>query len=219
MILSSNRIFKKEDPSEEAKKFFIVCEGEKREDQYFRYFQRIDSRVEVEVISQQGGGDTSPTGLLTKFRELTNYGPEGEAPKHIVTPVDEIWFVIDTDDWGDRIEELRTEVADQDNMYVAQSNPCFEVWLCFHVSAEKQTFPGDNIAENWKQRLPEILPGGFDSKKHPLFIRAAIDAARDNYEEENAKPFKGSTQVFGLAQRIYDLISAKIDSAYHKMTP
>lgn len=221
MILSSTRPFKKEEPSEDAKKFVIVCEGAKREADYFKYFEMMDSRIEVEIISPEDGDDNSPTGLIKKVRRLTSTGPEGEKPKYELTEEDEIWFVIDTDTWGDKIDELRSEVEKETalNMFVAQSNPCFEVWLCAHFTAAMQDFAGMNVAENWKTHLPTIQAGGFDSKKHPILIRQAIDATRDNYTENEAgEPEVGTSQLFRLAERIYEVIGKKIDSALLKMT-
>jgi len=220
MILSSGRLFKKEEPSEEAKKFVIVCEGGKREDHYFRYFEMMDSRIEVEIISPEDGDDNSPTGLIKKVKRLTSIGPEGEKPKYELREEDEIWFVIDTDTWGDKIDELRTKVAAENelNMFVAQSNPCFEVWLCYHFSHAVQDFTGMNVADNWKQHLPQVHAGGFDSKKHPILIRQALDSARENYQENEAgEPAVGRTQLFRLAERIYAVIGKKIDSALLKV--
>lgn len=221
MILSSARPFKKEEPSEDAKKFVIVCEGAKREADYFKYFEMMDSRIEVEIISPEDGDDNSPTGLIRKVRKLTTTGPEGEKPKYELTAGDEIWFVIDTDTWEDKIDELRAEVAEENqlNMFVAQSNPCFEVWLCAHFTAEIQEFRGMNASENWKTHLPTVQPGGFDSKKHPILIRQAIDSAKATYKENEAgQPELGTSQLFRLAERIYDVIGKKIDSALLKMT-
>jgi hypothetical protein len=218
MILSRDRIFKKEAPSEDSKKFIIVCEGARSEADYFRYFQELDSRVEVEVISPETGDNNSPTGLLEKVLRLTTIGPNGEAPKYEIVEGDEIWFVIDTDDWGDKIDELKARVADQQNMFVAQSNPCFEAWLCYHFSADRQEFVGDNSPQNWKKHLPTLTDRNFNSKTHPIHIQRALDAAKANYEELAGKPQKGSTEVFKLAEKIYELIGPKIDSALLKMT-
>ena len=48
MILT-NRLFKREIPSRDAKSIFIFCEGLKREYQYFTFFMEKDSRINVEV--------------------------------------------------------------------------------------------------------------------------------------------------------------------------
>ncbi len=52
MILT-NRLFTRREPVKEAKSVYIFCEGKKREYQYFRYFQGIDSRINI-VIHEIG---------------------------------------------------------------------------------------------------------------------------------------------------------------------
>lgn len=215
--MSKERTFKKEPPSDDAKKFFIVCEGAQAEADYFRYFRELDTRIELEVIPPEDGDNNSPTGLHEKWISITSIGPDGEPPKYDVEENDDIWFVIDTDKWGDKIDELRALTAGEEHTFVAQSNPCFEVWLCYHFSPDRQEFAGDDIARQWKKHLPKLTERNFDFKKHPILIRDAMLAARNNYTEINNQPGKGSTQVYQLAERIYALIYAKIDSAYHKM--
>ena len=51
MILKS-RIYQREEPSRDARSIFIFCEGAKREKQYFEHFREIDSRINIEVLSQ-----------------------------------------------------------------------------------------------------------------------------------------------------------------------
>jgi hypothetical protein len=49
MILK-NRRYEKQAPSKEAKLFIILCEGKKREPDYFKYFQEISSSIKLEII-------------------------------------------------------------------------------------------------------------------------------------------------------------------------
>ncbi len=53
MILKK-RLFERAEPSEDAKKIFIFCEGKKRERAYFNYFKAIDSRINIEVYELDG---------------------------------------------------------------------------------------------------------------------------------------------------------------------
>jgi len=131
---------------------------------------------------------------------------------------DEIWFLIGTDECGDCIYGLGAVVAGEPNMFVAQSNPCVEVWRCYHFSPEQQEFAGDGVSQNWKRHLPTLTERNFNPRTHPIYLQRAMDAARDNYEEADGKPAKASTQVYVLAERIYGLIGPKIDSALLKMT-
>ncbi|NJC27855.1 hypothetical protein GGR27_003373 [Lewinella antarctica] len=159
----------------------------------------MDTRINLQIISPDGGGNTSPTEMIAKVEQLIRPGPNGETPKYQLLEGNEIWFVIDTDDWGDDIDKLRAYTIERDDMNVAQSNVCFEVWLCFHFSPERQNFNGMHTAQGWKDHLNEVVkPGGFDSQRHPLMIKSAIDAAAENYQEEDDRPLLASTQVFRL---------------------
>lgn len=66
---------------------------------------------------------------------------------------DSIWFVIDTDSWekegkiqplrafcenqNGEISEKYNEVKPYQAWKVAQSNPCFEIWLYYHIYQER----------------------------------------------------------------------------------
>ena len=45
-------------------------------------------------------------GLYDKAHEFTVSSNENPNPKYEILSDDEIWFVIDTDSWGSKIEEL-----------------------------------------------------------------------------------------------------------------
>jgi hypothetical protein len=64
----------------------------------------------------------------------------------------------------------------------------------------------------WKSKLNELIPGGFDSRKHSLFIAYAIENAKSNYSINEAdRPDVGSTELFKLGETIYKMMSDKID--------
>jgi len=45
-------------------------------------------------------------------------------------PGDEFWMIIDTDKWN--IAEVNQWIKSEKGMYLAVSNPCFEIWLLMH---------------------------------------------------------------------------------------
>jgi len=211
MILT-NRLFERQPPSREAKSLYIFCEGAKREYQYFEYFREIDSRIKVEVNKLSPDENNSPKGLYT----LAENSFIGDKPKFTLQENDEVWIVIDTDSdkansREGQISQIRADCGVKDKWFVVESNPCFEVWLFFHQYDKIVEFESDNTCKGWKQKVNESYDRGFDSRRHPIFIEEAIKNAEKNFEtDENAKPLKGSSEVYHLAKSIFAVIQNKI---------
>ena len=209
MILK-NRLFERKLPSNDAKSFYIFCEGHSREPEYLLYFKEIDSKINIEVIRAEPHDNNSPTGLFDKacsyiVKSNTNVNPQFE-----LLDIDEVWFVIDTDRWGTKIDELRQNCAKYTNWYIAQSNPCFEVWLYYHFYHKPPMFDGIEISSNWKPFVNNIVKGGFDSRKHPIHIGNAIYSAKANHSENQSHPSLCCTEMYKLGKNIYPLIEKTI---------
>jgi len=85
-----------------------------------------------------------------------------------------------------------------------------EVWLHYHKFENKPTFEGDSLCSNWKNFVNDSYPGGFDSRKYPIYIEHASKNAENNFSSENGVPNIGSTEVFRLANSIFPLLKFKI---------
>jgi hypothetical protein len=208
MILK-NRIFERKEPNREAKSFYIFCEGNNREPEYLLYFKEIDSKINVEVIRAEPHDNNSPTGLYDKACTYLLPSDSYSNPKFELLDIDEVWFVIDTDKWGAKIDELREKCKKQ-HWFIAQSNPCFEVWLYYHFNQNLPTFEGMEQSKNWKQYVNSTVKGGFDPRKHPIYIGAAIQNSKINYTENSGVINLCSTEMYKLGERIYPLIKKTI---------
>ena len=111
-----------------------------------------------------------------------------------------MWIVLDRD--KDKLDSRAPQLAairafcqDKPAWNMVQSNPCFEVWLYYHVFDTKPIFDGDDICESWKGWVNTKIPGGFDSRKHPIFIEQAAEHSKANYSATDDEPDKGSTEV------------------------
>ena len=210
MILT-NRLFTRSEPSRDAKSIYIFCEGAKREYNYFSFFRGIDSRINIEIYSLDNGENNSPMGLFEIAKKSIIKSKENPNPRYeFINDIDEVWFVIDTDKWEDKITELRGKCENYKNWNISQSNPCFEVWLYYHQFSKKPSFKGDEACKNWKSYLDKKIPGGFDSRKHPIYFEKAIINSEKNHEEIDCIPIIGCTDVFKLSKRIYPLVKDKI---------
>lgn len=211
MILT-NRLFERQAPSREARSLYIFCEGAKREYQYFEYFREIDSRIKVEVNKLNPDENNSPKGLYA----LAENSFVGDKPKFTLQENDEVWIVLDTDldkanSREEQLKQIKADCKTKDKWFVVESNPCFEVWLFFHQNEKVEEFESDNICKSWKQKVNESYDGGFDSRRHPIFIEEAIKNTERNFKtDKNGKPLKGSSEVYLLAKSMFAVIKNKI---------
>lgn len=201
-----NKIYERREPTKDGKLYFIFCEGDDREATYFHFFNRIASQVNIQIVRIEDGKN-SPMGLYNNACQRLLKSEANPNPYYIMNDEDEVWFIIDTDKWGNQINTLRESVLQHQNWFVGQSNPSFEVWLYYHFINQKP----QNSIENWKEYLNTIVNGGFDNRKHPIYIETAITNAKNNYSATNNIPDNITTELFMLGQKIVPLVKADID--------
>lgn len=214
MIIPS-RQYEKEPPSLEAKKIYIFCEGRRTEYGYFSYFVEIDPRINI-IVNQMGEEDnTTPSGVFQKAEEFV-----GEID---LRDIDEVWLVFDRDhDKLDtrkpQIHEIRSVCSSRENWNIALSNPCFEVWLHFHFFSEAPDFDCLEISSNWKTHLGVSISGGFDTRKHPIFIETALTNSKSAHSvDEDNEPLVCSTEVYLLAESILPFVKEKLLRRLHAL--
>lgn len=121
----------------DAKLIIIATEGSKTEPRYFRemasqkYYP--NSRVKVWILEKEDDTASSPEHVL---RELDRYKDE-----FYVEEDDELWLVIDLDNWGDGKIAQVASLCQQKNYKLAVSNPCFELWLLLHIRTLEEYTP------------------------------------------------------------------------------
>ena len=215
MILT-NRLFERVPPSREAKSIYIFCEGAKRELDYFEYFKELDSRINIEVYKLHPQEDNSPRGLLRIAEKCIVKSKENPNPKYQFIKGDEVWLVLDIDMDKDesrepQIEDIKIKCMERENWFLTLSNPCFEVWLYYHSFSIKPEFKNMERCAKWKMHLNNSVKGGFDSRRHPIYIEKASFNARENFEIVDDKPDLGCTDVFYLANSIIPLLKHKLE--------
>lgn len=206
-MLINKLSYKKKDPYRDAKLYIIVCEGEKREYDYFNFFNGISSKLKVHTYSPVDGY-SSPNHVINNAKI--------HSEKYDLTNDDEVWIIVDVDSHKDLIHDVVKEVKDR-NWFIAISNPCFEVWLFYHFK--------DNLPEkvptnclSWKKIVHNVVNGGFDSLRHPTFINRAIENSKRNYSKDGYMPKLGSTSIFNLGKKIYEQTENVINEYLRKET-
>lgn len=204
--MKRNKLYTRREPDKEGKLYFIFCEGEKRETTYFYFFNRIASQIIIQIVPIEDGKN-SPMGLYNNASQNLLKSDENLNPSYQLNDEDEIWFIIDTDKWGKEVDTLRDSILKHQNWFVAQSNPSFEVWLYYHFEKTKP----QGTVENWKAFLNEVIKGGFNSNKHPMYIETAIHNSERNFSLTNNQPDLVSTELFQLAKKVLPLVKTDID--------
>ena len=214
-MLVTNRLFERNPPSREAKSIYIFCEGKKREFQYFNYFREMDSRINLEIYRLHSHENNSPQGLLNIARTCIIASRENPSPKYSFQKNDEVWIVLDSDpdkhnSRKPQIQQIREECGKREGWFFARSNPCFEVWLYYHSQPANPEFEGKEACKNWKALVGQSIKGGFDSKRHPLFIEEATSNSEKIFESKGDEPMIGCTELFLLSKRILPIIESKL---------
>jgi hypothetical protein len=187
----------------------IVCEGENREPDYFRFFDGMSSRVQIVAVENEDGKG-APHQLIEKaLKKEEELGANADNG-------DRVWFIIDTDRWRALIHTLRDECNAHPNWQVAQSNPCFEVWLYFHAKDNLPELKHLNSCNSWKPHLPTVIKGGFNPDFHPIVIETAIINAKACYKANGYLPEPGSTQLWQLGEELIPVIKKELDILKHR---
>ena len=147
---------------------------------------------------------------------------------------DTVWFVVDTDTWEKegKITPLRQYCAqknaaisleyDEVKAYsawnVAQSNPCFEIWLYYHFYENKPVT--DDVAKHasFKEYVNHTISGGFNFEKDPVRLESAIENTEKNtrYSENNI-PTLYSSEVYLLGMEIDGFVKSDLKKLGNKL--
>lgn len=216
--LTRNKLYERTTPSKDAKKIFIFCEGARREYDYFSFFRDLSSRIDIILIKPKDN-KSDPQSLgqsaCEYFSQDAGKGIFSENQK------DEVWFVIDTDQWNDagKIGNLKSICDSKNKNYtswrIAQSNPSFEIWLYFHFHNNKPQKTEVDAFRSFKEFLNVKIENGtgFDSRKHPISIDDAIKNSKANFVREGEQPGLYSTEVHTLAEIIFSFTHQQINKA------
>ena len=188
--------------------FAIACEGGKREPDYFQLLESLSHRITIDIIEDK------VTDIEMKTKYETKSAPKwllDRAVKYIekegLIDEDELWFVMDIDKW--KIEQIR-EIAElcknNPNWNIAISNPCYEIWLYFHMSS---TIPKEvkGNCKKAKYKLATLTSNGYNKDEYILNIKDAIKNSKNADSDKNHfLPKKGETKVYLLAESLISYV-------------
>jgi hypothetical protein len=118
---------------------------------------------------------------------------------------DVLWFVLDVDLWKrEHIQELITACENDNTWHIAISNPCFEIWLLYHILENLEEIEG-----NFKNELHlKSQNKGLKSYNPRLFcplIETALQNAKNNDTTATHDfPILRQTKVYLLAEQLLE---------------
>jgi hypothetical protein len=192
------------------KLFAITCEGGKREPEYFKVFEFLSRKIKVDVI------ENWMTDNEKQLRLEDKSAPKwvlDRAMKYIekigLIEEDDLWFVIDKDNWSDaQIRQLAAYCDDYPNWHLVISNPCFEVWLFFHMKADIASSDSKCCAD-FKTEITSFDRAGYNRFMFIERFQDAIANAKANDSDTNHYlPKWKETKVYQL----FDAIVAKVSN-------
>lgn len=185
---------------------YVFCEG-KTEPHYLEWFRREVGNAAVEVITVGEAG--VPKTLVRRAVEKQKELHRGSRRKG--SSFDdrfEVWGVLDVDEHPGLDEATIT--ARDNGVFLAISNPCFELWGLLHI--QDQTA---HIERHPLQRLLSQVMPGYHHDRNPYFTPASLQGQfeeaearaeallkrRIEYEDPGGNP---STRVHRLCRKIMD---------------
>lgn len=229
-MIQRRKDYCKKAPSRDAHKVYIVCEGTGTEPKYFAFFEGLSSNLQIITIPPTEGTDPlklmehAEQALIGKDREYTIEYEHN----------DTVWFVIDTDTWEKegKIAPLRdfcsqqnaaiplnfNEIKPYNAWNVAQSNPCFEIWLYYHIYENKPTSDEVGKYVSFKEFVNDCISGGFDFEKDPARLEEAIVNTKNNFSaSEDSTPLLFASEMYQLGAEINTFVKNDMAKLRNKL--
>ena len=144
---------------EPKRRFILFCEGKNTEPAYFSALKRTWTGALIDVVTRPGVG--VPMTIAEKaveYAKSEGLTKTSRRKKNSFEKKDEVWAVFDRDEHPN-FNEAVSKCRDN-NVRVARSNPCFELWLILHERDYNQPNHHHVVQKDLKNLRPE-----YDNQK------------------------------------------------------
>lgn len=132
MMRRENHVRRRPPSRQPRTRVLVVCGGRRTEPDYFNGLKRRERNPAVCVKVLSNGVDPE---------RLVRYATEMRARE--TDDFDEVWCVTDVDQYD---LEPAVRLAKTEGIFLAVSNPCFELWLIYHHADQRQPITDGNEA-------------------------------------------------------------------------
>jgi hypothetical protein len=186
MTKRENRQTRRQPFRRSADRILVVCGGVTTEPAYFEGMRRSYRNAAVKIVMRKAG--VSPAELVEYAMSVRDRDRED---------FDEVWCVCDVDDFD---LTGAVQLAARNDVRLAVSNPCFEVWLLLHFEGCTAAMAG---YEQLRRRLAKHIadydkdPGPFERLRPG--VRPAIERAQALAPSGTEHQRNPATGVWALA--------------------
>jgi hypothetical protein len=135
--------------------FHLVLEGTNTEFHYFRALEKTIADTKIALTYERGAG--SPGTIANKSVQILE-DLRRSSRKESYEARDQVWAVFDRDEHADFAAGVDKCTAN--GVHLAVSNPCFEIWLIFHLGDFDRPDDRHQVQACLSKLLPEYDPKG-----------------------------------------------------------
>lgn len=188
-------------------RFVVFCEGRNTEPTYLNALKRIYSNALISIEINKGVGVpyTQAQLAIERARQLGILKGGGKR-KDYFSRRDQIWVVVDRDEHPRFDEAIKLCAAK--GIFVARSNPCFEIWLILHQQEYHKPDGRWAVQSFLKSLFPEYDPSRSKAMDCDRLMDSVAEAERRAQVQlacrsEEGDPFgRPSTTMFELTTAI-----------------
>jgi hypothetical protein len=165
-----DRPIKRRGPSRQPKfRILVVCEGKKTEPGYLRQFQHHvrNPRLHIEALGPAG---VPLTVVETAIEQRALADEEARRQRDVNLCWDQVWAVFDMDDHPN--VAVARQLAAQNDIALAVSNPCFELWAFLHFADQRSHIDRVKLRAALQKHHP-----GYDKELSFAKVHAGYDEA------------------------------------------
>lgn len=181
---------------QKGKIFILSYEGNDTEPQYYEALRDLlkykDNIVHIESLKRdKKDTNSAPKYVFKKLKE--------KKAEYNFSKTDEFWMIIDKDRWV--LNEWVEKCKDEENFYIALSNPCFEFWLLLHFKS---------IVEFSEEILQSILENKKVSTSRRYIDKLLSDILENGYNKKNINPKRFLERIEQAIKEAEDLDASDV---------
>jgi RloB-like protein len=188
--------------------FFLFCEGQNTEPQYFKAIEKLFPRIMIHPHRAAGDPSAIAKKALIKHKEVRPKGRKSinSAPRNSFEAADQVWAIFDRDTHAHFDGPIKQ--CNDAGIGVAASNPCFELWLTLHKCDFDQALTHTDMQKHFQNICPDYDRKNGKTTDFLALIKNLSDAERRAEGQINARKDTGDvgsipyTTVFLLTRAI-----------------